>query len=137
MEAKLIFWPVIVLLLITQFLYIPLILRKIHAVKQKQVDLKKTALDLEAWSDEVKKVNNNLRNLFETPFIFYALCFIQFLTAQVTALSLGLAWLYVVLRGIHTLIHTRSNYVPLRMKVFASSMVVLLVMTIQTIINLL
>lgn len=136
MDAKLIFWPMFTLMLLTQLLYVPLVLRKFKAVKNKQVDLKKTALNLEDWNDDVKKVNNNLRNLFETPFIFYLLCVTQFVTEQVTVWTIGLAWLYVLSRFAHTFIHTGSNYVPLRMRVFAFSLLVLLVITVMTMLGL-
>lgn len=136
MEAKLIFWPMFVLILMSQLLYLPLVTCKIKAVKNRLVDRKKAALDANAWTEDVQKINNHLRNLFETPLLFYVLCITQYVTDQVTGWTVGLAWLYVLARLAHMFVHTRSNFVPLRMRLFASSMAILLVMTFMTMINL-
>jgi hypothetical protein len=43
-------------------------------------------------------------------------------------LLIVLAWFYTALRYFHAYVHVTSNYVPLRMKVFIVSLLVILVM---------
>ena len=52
-------------------------------------------------------------------------------------LNLYLAWAYVVLRILHSLIHATVNKVPLRFGIFLISTLCLLVMTVNALIHLL
>ncbi len=126
-----IIYPVLAHMLLVVFLYIPLIIRKSKAVKDNAVDLKETALNNQAWTPDVQKVSNNIANQFEIPILFYALCIIIALTHNVGMLNVGLAWSYVALRYVHTYVHIGSNFVPLRMRIFALSLVIILAMLIQ------
>lgn len=127
-----ILYPVLAHMFLVVFLFIPLIMRKSKAVKNKAVDLKETALNNHAWTSDVKKVSNNIANQFEIPVLFYALCMIIALTDNVGVLNTALAWGFVALRYVHTYVHIGSNFVPLRMRIFALSLVIVLVMLIQT-----
>ena len=61
---------------------------------------------------------DNFRNLFEVPVLFYALVAIALATHHAPAwLSVG-AWLYVLLRVVHSLIHCTYNKVMHRLSVF-------------------
>jgi len=127
-----ILYPVLAHMFLVVFLFIPLIMRKSQAVKNKAVDLKETALNNQAWTSDVKKVSNNIANQFEIPVLFYALCMVIALTDNVGVLNTALAWGFVALRYVHTYVHIGSNFVPLRMRIFALSLVIVLVMLIQT-----
>ncbi len=75
---------------------------------------------------EVCLPNRNYMNLLELPVLFYVVGLIGFVTAQQSALQLGLAWAYVGLRVAHSLIHLSYNNVYHRLAVFALSNLVLL-----------
>ena len=74
---------------------------------------------------------DNLKNQFETPVIFYALCLL-FIVTQGEGVSSAVhiaAWIYVGARVVHALIHTTYNRIfPDRFLVFLISVVALLVM---------
>lgn len=72
--------------------------------------------------------NRNLQNLLEVPLLFYLLCLIGYLTRQVDALALALAWSYVGLRVLHSLVHLTYNRVMHRFLVFAASNLILLIL---------
>ena len=78
--------------------------------------------------DEVNWKAHNYNHLLEQPTIFYALCFIIVLGGHTDALYVQLAWGYVGLRVVHTLIQCTVNVVNLRFLVFALSTIVLMVM---------
>lgn len=123
--------PMLVLMLLVIFLFGLLAVRKVKAKNAKLVDLKKTALDNSAWNDDVVVVSNNIANQFETPILFYALCLLVMQLGVSDLLYISLAWLYVALRYLHAYVHISSNYVPVRMKIFAASLVVLLIMIVR------
>ncbi len=131
MTSELILWPVLGQILMSQLLYIPLVKRKFAAVRNKQVDRKKASLNPDAWTEDVQKVNNNLRNQFETPILFIALCLIFYVTEQVGIAVVVLAWLYVASRLAHMAVHITTNYVPLRMRFFGIGLFIQLVMLIM------
>ncbi|MBE1300920.1 MAG: hypothetical protein GJ680_13560 [Alteromonadaceae bacterium] len=121
----------LVLMLLVIFLFGLLAVRKVRAKNANLVDLKKTALDNSAWNDEVVVVSNNIANQFETPILFYALCLLVMQSGVSDTLFISLAWLYVALRYLHAYVHISSNFVPVRMKIFAASLIVLLVIMIR------
>lgn len=126
MDPNLIFWPVVVQVLLTVYLYVRLKNVKIEAVKAGGFDRQKAALDPDAWPDSVRKVNNNIRNQFEVPVLFYVLTIILFVLGAVNPVTLGLACLFVLSRLVHTYIHTGSNIVKYRLKAFTVGVVAVL-----------
>lgn len=72
--------------------------------------------------------NRNYMNLLELPVLFYVLCLTMFVSGKVTPIALNLAWAYVALRGVHSLVHLTFNNVFVRLSAFAASNVVLAVM---------
>ena len=74
--------------------------------------------------------NRNYMNLLELPVLFYVGCLLVYVTAGTTSLALALAWAYVVLRVVHSLIHLTYNKVVHRLAVFAISNGVLIMLWI-------
>lgn len=70
--------------------------------------------------------NRNYMNLLELPVLFYVLGLLCYATGQHSPLQLGLAWAYVGLRVVHSLIHLSYNNVYHRLAAFALSNGVLL-----------
>ena len=128
MEAKLIFYPVLLQVGLTLCIYLYLALAKSRAVKLDQVDLSRRALHADAWPDSVLQISNNLRNQFEAPVLFYALTLMLWALGAVDAISLSLAWGFSLTRLLHAAIHLRSNRVPNRRAVFTVGCVLLLLM---------
>jgi len=77
---------------------------------------------------DVSIPNRDYMNLLELPMLFYVLCLMLFVSGRVDALFLNLAWSYVALRAIHSLIHVTYNNVYHRLTIFSLSSVVLIVM---------
>src|SRR5262245_1156575 len=69
--------------------------------------------------------NRNYMNLLEIPMLFYVGCIGLYAVGNVGALSLALAWSYVGLRVIHSVIHLTYNAVLHRLTAFAMSNFVL------------
>ncbi|GAM98754.1 uncharacterized protein conserved in bacteria [alpha proteobacterium U9-1i] len=87
----------------------------------------KAALDL--LPTHARNVAANYNHLMEQPTLFYALCFaLQFLE-QTQPINIGLAWTYVVLRVVHSLVQCTFNFVPLRFLIFVVCTIVLIAMS--------
>ena len=71
--------------------------------------------------------NRSYMNLLELPLLFYVGCLMYFVAGKVGAVPLAIAWTYVALRVVHTLIHLTYNNVVHRLIPFAVSNIVLLV----------
>ena len=65
--------------------------------------------------------NRNYMNLLELPMLFYVGSLMFYVTSRVDGLVLGVAWLYVVLRIVHSVIHLTYNKVMHRLAAFALS----------------
>ncbi|MES2603881.1 MAG: MAPEG family protein [Pseudomonadota bacterium] len=77
---------------------------------------------------EVSLANRNFMNLLEAPVLFYVVCFIYYLTNAPIASFVTLAWIFVGLRVVHSLIHLIYNNVMHRLVAYAASNVVLIVL---------
>ena len=65
--------------------------------------------------------NRNYMNLLELPMLFYVVCVVLYVTAGTSRLAVIVAWIYVALRVVHSLIHLSYNRVIHRLAVFALS----------------
>lgn len=139
MDSHLLLWPVLAQIFLTLLLYGRLAVVKRREIGEGNVDLGKTALDQSAWPESVIKINNNLRNQFETPILFYILCILLWAMHGVDTAVMSLAVLYVGFRSAHAFVHTTSNRVPVRFAMFMMSVVMLLglfAMTVRTLASL-
>ncbi|HXV40794.1 MAG TPA: MAPEG family protein [Steroidobacteraceae bacterium] len=118
MNRDLIFGPVLVQVMLTLATYVILIKAKIRAMKAGEVDMARRALHDDAWPDYVIKINNNIKNQFEVPVLFYVLAFALWALDAVHVLALAAAWLFAISRIAHAWIHIGSNYVPNRRRAF-------------------
>lgn len=76
-------------------------------------------------------VADNYNHLHEQPTIFYALMFFAALTGGGDATAVSLAWGYVALRVVHSLVQATVNRVVVRFSVFAAGSLVLMVFTVR------
>lgn len=81
-----------------------------------------------AVPESVRLPNRNYMNLLELPVLFYVVCLMLYMVRGVTPTALVLAWIYVALRVLHSMIHLGYNNVLHRLAAFAVSNVVLIVL---------
>jgi len=62
----------------------------------------------------VSNPSDNLKNLFEMPVLFYALTLYLFVTHGVDGVYVTAAWVFVLFRAAHSLVHSTFNLVILR-----------------------
>jgi hypothetical protein len=74
---------------------------------------------------------DNYNNLMEQPPLFYAVAIILALTDSGDPLNLWLAWLYVGVRIVHSLVHALVNIVMIRFALFAIGSALLFALTVR------
>ena len=121
-------WPVLAQVLLT-FVIVGLLGRaRVTAVRARRVKIGDIALSGERWPDEVRRVSNNLSNQFETPVLFYVLVAVALHVGATGWPMVALAWLYVASRVGHAVVHTTTNHVLTRFRIFLVGLVALLAM---------
>ncbi len=79
----------------------------------------------------VRAVADNYNHLMEQPTIFYAAALAAQIAGQADGTNVALAWTYVILRVVHSLIQCTVNVVAARFAMFALSTIALAVLTIR------
>ncbi len=98
-------------------------LRRIHPQAMATSGQRRERLENTAAAD-------NFANLFELPVLFYVLCLALIATQAQTPLLVYGAWLFVILRALHSVIHCTYNRVMHRFRAYAASALVLLALWI-------
>jgi hypothetical protein len=137
MQPHLIYWPVLVQIAIPLAVLILNGRRKAADVAAGKHRPDESATNNTAWSLPVVLTSNNLANQAQLPVLFYVLCLIMAQVNAVSALTLSIAWLFVISRILHAYVHVSTNYVPLRMRAFLFGALMLILLFILCIIALL
>jgi hypothetical protein len=93
-----------------------------------------SATNNKAWPLPVVLTSNALENQFQFPIVFYVLCLILAQLEAVSVFGLSVAWVYVVSRWGHAIVHVTSNTVAYRFRCFAVSMLALITLFIHLVV---
>ncbi|MEW5850170.1 MAG: MAPEG family protein [Myxococcota bacterium] len=74
---------------------------------------------------------DNYNHLMEQPTLFYAVAISLAVLGDASRASVGLAWAYVLLRVVHSLVQVLINKIPVRFALFIISSLVLLALTLR------
>lgn len=112
---------------------------RIPALGQAGIDLSKAVggrgQDLEgALPPNINWKSHNYTHLLEQPTIFYATVAILAIADAGTPLNVGLAWGYVLLRIVHSIVQATINRIAIRFPLFILSTVLLIVLSINAVI---
>jgi hypothetical protein len=121
-----IFGPVLAMFALVLAVAALMLCERIRQSRAQKLDPQQVATRAQlATAFKDSRCADNFANLFETPVLFYVVCIGLFVTHTVSALLLALAWIYVLFRVAHSVIHCGSNRVMSRFKFFAGSMTAL------------
>ena len=123
--------PVLVLVCLSLVVWLLMVATRVRAIgaaglpPQSGKHTSELAGKLPAWT---RQISDNYNHLMEQPTIFYALVFYIQLAGHADALSVKLAWLYVILRILHSIVQCTINVVMVRFLLFLLSTLTLIVM---------
>ena len=123
--------PIVLLMLHTIAVWAYMYILRIHYIVATRIPAQNLITPEQAANLLPERINlpsYNLKNLFEVPVIFYVLCISLALLQLTDVLFVNLAWTYVALRVIHSLIHCTVNHVASRFVVYVLSSLVLWIM---------
>jgi hypothetical protein len=127
--------PVVALVAWTLLMLVWTIAARIPAMRKAGIDAARIsggapgALD-GVIADSAQYPAHNYMHLVEQPTLFYAICFALALEGIGGGINLQLAWAYVILRILHSLVQATFNRVLYRFILFALSTGVLMAMTV-------
>jgi len=124
-----ILWPMCAQAGLVALVWVRLYAVRLTEIRRRRIDPQQLAR-----SDELVRLleNNsaadNLRNLFEIPVLFFAICLALYTTGFVTQMQVSLGWGFVMLRAVHSVVHTTYNRVMHRFLAYAVSTLFLFAM---------
>jgi hypothetical protein len=88
-------------------------------------------LSNDAWPPYARQASNCFSNQFEVPVLFYALVLLALTLTFAGPVYAGLAWVFVVSRAVHALVHVTSNDLRLRAPSYFVGVLIVLIMTVM------
>lgn len=133
--------PVLALVVWTLIVLVWLYARRIPAMRKAGIDPAKikgseSYASMPPIAPKAVWVADNYNHLHEQPTIFYALCLYSHLVGVMDMFNVGLAWAYVAIRVVHSLIQITTNYVPVRFLVFNIGSLVLMIIAVRNVLAL-
>ena len=126
--------PVFALISWTLVMFLWMYATRIPAMQKAGIDPQKAkhpGTYADAIPSSVRQVADNYNHLHESPTIFYALAFYLVLSGGADSVAVYLAWGYVALRVIHSLLQATVNLVLLRFMLFSVSVILMIVMAVR------
>ena len=136
---NLILQPVILMCLLSFVMMVWMYATRIPASKE----IEKKGIDLQDLShpsklggvfpSKVERVADNYNHLFEQPTVFYATVFVIWALNATDNFYLSCAWIYFIIRVIHTIFQATINSVWVRFSLFMTSWIILALMIFKLI----
>lgn len=129
MSVQQIYFPVLAMVTLTIVVWLRMYVVRIGQMKRERIHPQAVATSSEAAARLTdSRAADNFRNLFELPVLFYVAVVVVAQAGLVSPLTLGLAWLFVLLRVLHSWIHCTYNKVMHRFQVHVAGGVALWVL---------
>ncbi len=127
MNPEAILFPSIAMFFLSALMLVRLGAMRFRATTTREVSISYYALyrGENTEPDALRLMSRHAHNHFETPPLFHIGVLMTYVTGQVSTLAVGLAWAFVALRVVHSVIHLRSNNVTYRFMAFIGSAIVL------------
>jgi len=131
-----IFGPFFVQMMLTVTVLMYMAFKRLTFISsQKNIQIRKRG-ELERLSPpSVSNPSDNLKNLFEMPVLFYALCIYLFITQQVDTYYVLAAWIFVFFRILHSIMHCTLNIIMIRFYLYLASCMALFYIGFRSMVN--
>ncbi|MCJ8309084.1 MAG: MAPEG family protein [Hyphomicrobiales bacterium] len=136
LKAKLLYLALIGQIVITIYCYSAMSKARVAAVRGNRVqpDNYKATTD---EPEDLRVYTRAVANQFEMLVVFYVLVLAALMATTASWITVALAWIYVILRGIHAREMIGDNTVLKRRKIFIQSARIILLMVVEFVIALL
>lgn len=136
MTGMMILQPVVALAAWTMVMWLWMYVTRIPAMGKAGIDSKTLvggtgkSLD-EVLPSNVQWIAHNYNHLHEAPTVFYAVALVLAIVGQGDGMNANIAWAYVGLRVVHSLVQAIGNRVIVRFALFALSSLALIALIVH------
>jgi hypothetical protein len=124
-----IFLPAFAMVALTLVVWLRMYTVRIAQMKRERIHPQAVATSAQAAARLTdSRAADNFRNLFELPVLFYLALVVAAVSGLATDVTLALAWLFVLLRVVHSAIQCSYNKVMHRFQAYLAGSVVLWVL---------
>ncbi|MCI5046484.1 MAG: MAPEG family protein [Aquisalinus sp.] len=130
--------PVLALICWSLLIWLLMYIRRLPAMQKAGLDPQEAQFpgSLNVLPPAARAAADNYNHLMEQPTIFYALAFYIHLSGGADLLAISVAWGYVVLRVLHSLVQVSINLVIVRFAFFALSTLCLFALAVKSLLSL-
>ena len=125
-----ILWPMVAQAALVAAVWLCMYRARLVEMRARRIGAQAVATSRQAAVLENVAAADNFRNQFEMPVLFLALCLALAVSGLASPLQVALAWAYVGLRSVHSLIHVTYNRVLHRFAAYTASTLCLFLMWI-------
>ena len=129
--------PILTLIAWTLIMWVWMYATRIPAMQTHKINPQDAAMpgSLDVLPLNVRQIAHNYNHLHEQPTLFYALALTAHVGNYADGVAIWLAWGYVGLRVLHSLVQATVNLVTLRFGVFALASLVLITLCAKTLVK--
>lgn len=128
--------PLIALVAWSMVMWLWMYITRLPAMRQAQIvpdPLAPSGQQMSELPPQVRWKADNYNHLMEQPTLFYALSLALAMLGEGQGVNLALAWAYVGLRILHSLVQALVNKIELRFLIFVAASLVLVAMTFNAV----
>jgi len=126
--------PMLAVMILTLVVWIVMFVQRLGYATANKIDaqeMKTPAMIQALLPDDVSRASHNLKNLFEMPILFYAICLALTVFGQVDSVHVYCAWAFVLFRVLHSAIACSYNAVMHRFITYLIASLALWVMVVR------
>lgn len=131
-----IFWPMVVQAALTLALYPILMFRRKSAATRGDASFMQMA-NGGVQPEAAGRASRNLMNQYELPVLFFAVCLALYVTNGASWFAFVIAWIFVISRVAHAIIHVGMNVLQLRGAAFGLGYLCIVILWIMFAIHIL
>jgi len=101
---------------------------RVPRVMSGEIPMAEVAVERSAYPLRARLLSNNFDNQFQLPVLFYVAALLALMLGGVTWLETIAAWLFVVLRLAHAVVHVTTNILLQRFALYSAGLAVLAIL---------
>lgn len=125
LTAKLLVLAVAAQVLLTMVILVLMGRERVPRVMSGEIKMADVSVERSAYPLKARLLSNSFDNQFQLPVLFYVAALMTLFATATSWLDVLLAWVFVVLRYVHAIIHVTSNYLLHRFAVYTTGLAVL------------
>lgn len=129
--------PLLIQIWLTFIIALMTLKTRIKSAKRGEVKLAYFKHNQGNAPEKMLRLDDNLKNQFELPILFYTIILLLLLLQQNSLMYLIMAWIFVISRIIHAYIHIKTNHIRHRMMSFLAGFITLMLMWLSLSVELL